>query len=100
MLKLTVLYDRPGDVAAFESHYFGTHLPLARNVPGIERVEVTVFSPGPDGAPPRHHLMAELYFPDAETMRSALGSAEGTELGADVAHFADVGSTHLLGEVR
>lgn len=100
MLKLTVLYDRPDDVAAFESHYLGTHVPLARAVPGIERVEVTLFSPAPDGAPPRHHLMAELYFPDAATMRSALGSAEGKALGADVAHFADVGSTHLFGEVR
>lgn len=100
MIKLTVLYDHPSDVEAFDAHYLGTHVPLARRVPGLERLEVTLFGPGPDGSAPRYHLMAELCFADAEALSAGLGSPEGKELGADVANFAaDVSSTHLIGSV-
>jgi uncharacterized protein (TIGR02118 family) len=99
MIKLTVLYDRPADVEGFDSHYMGTHVPLAKKVPGLDRIEVTRFDPGPDGAPPRYHLMAELYFADAAAMRSALGSPEGRELGADVVNLGGTPSTHLVGSV-
>lgn len=99
MFKLTVLYDTPQDVERFNSHYLGTHVPLARKVPGLARMEVTLFSAGPDGSAPRHHLMAELYFPDGETMAAALATPEGKALGADVQNFADTASTRLLGTV-
>jgi uncharacterized protein (TIGR02118 family) len=99
VIKLTVLYDVPADVAAFDAHYFGTHVPLAEKVPGVDRIEVTRFGPRPDGSPSPYHLMAELYFADAEAMQAGLGSPEGKALGADVANFADTPSTHLVGTV-
>lgn len=99
MIKLTVLYDRPADVEAFDAHYLGTHVPLAEKVPGVERIEVTTFDPGPDGSEPRFYLMAELYFADAAAMRAALGSPEGKELGADVANLGGTPSTSLIGSV-
>jgi uncharacterized protein (TIGR02118 family) len=74
MIKLTVLYDTPADVEAFDAHYLGTHVPLAQAVPGIEKVEVTRFLPGPDGSAPRFHIMAELYFADADAMGTALAT--------------------------
>lgn len=98
MLKLTVLYDTPADVEAFDAHYFGTHVPLARKVPGLDRIEVTRFSASPGAEAPRYHLMAELYFADADAMQSALASPQGKELGADAAHL-DTPSTHLIGSV-
>jgi uncharacterized protein (TIGR02118 family) len=100
MIKLTVLYETPADVAAFDAHYLGTHVPLAREVPGIQRVEVTRFGPGPDGSAPRYHLMAELYFADAQAMQAGLGSDEGRELGADVANLGGTPATHLVGNVE
>jgi uncharacterized protein (TIGR02118 family) len=99
MIKLTVLYDVPADIEAFDAHYFGTHVPLAHKVSGMERIEVTRFGPGPDGSPAPYHLMAELYFADAGAMQAALGSPEGKALGADVANFADTRATHLVGTV-
>ena len=87
MIKLTVIYDRPADVEAFEDYYLSTHVPLARKVPGILDVEVTRFQPGPDGTLPKYHLMAELTFEDPAALQAGLGSAEGKALGADVANF-------------
>lgn len=99
MIKLTVLYDAPTDVEAFDAHYLGTHVPLAQAVPGIEKVEVTRFLPGPDGSAPRFHIMAELYFADADAMGAALATPEGKELGADVANLGGTPATHLVGTV-
>lgn len=99
MIKLTVLYDAPTDVEAFDAHYLGTHVPLAQAVPGIEKVEVTRFLPGPDGSAPRFHIMAELYFADADAMGAALATPEGEELGADVANLGGTPATHLVGTV-
>lgn len=99
MIKLTVLYDTPADVEAFDAHYLGTHVPLANAVPGIEKVEVTRFLPGPDGSAPRFHIMAELYFADADAMAAALATPEGKELGADVANLGGTPATHLVGTV-
>jgi len=87
MIKLTVLYDRPEDVEAFEAYYMANHVPLARKVPGIQDVEVTLFQPGPDGTLPKYHLMAELSFADPAALQAGLGSDEGKALGADVANF-------------
>ncbi|MCW0215803.1 MAG: EthD family reductase [Pseudonocardia sp.] len=98
MIKLVVLYDHPADVEAFDAHYLGTHVPLCHKVPGIERVEVTRFGPGPGGAP-KFHLLAELYFRDAETMAAGLGSPEGKDLGADVANLGGTTATTLVGTV-
>jgi uncharacterized protein (TIGR02118 family) len=99
MIKLTVLYDIPADIEAFNAHYLGTHVPLARKVPGLAHLEVTMFGPGPDGSPPKYHLMAELSFADATAMQTGLGSPEGKALGADVANFADTAAIHLIGTV-
>lgn len=100
MIKLTVLYGTPADVAAFDAHYLGTHVPLARKVPGIQRVEVTRFNPGPDGSPPRYHLLAELYFADAAALQAGLGSDEGKALGADVANLGGTKAISLIGNVE
>ena len=100
MIKLTVLYDRPSDVEAFEGYYLGTHVPLARKVPGLKEIEVTLFQPGPDGTLPRYHLMTELTFADAGAMQAGLASDEGKALGADVANFPGATSAiHLVGTV-
>jgi uncharacterized protein (TIGR02118 family) len=100
VIKLTVLYDRPSDVEAFEAYYMANHVPLARKVPGLNGIEVTLFQPGADGSLPKYHLMAELTFDDAAAMQAALGSEEGKALGADVANFpGTTSSTHLVGVV-
>ena len=90
MITLTVLYGTPDDAGKFDDHYFGTHIPLANAVPGLDTAQVTKFLPGPDGSAPAYYLMAQLAFADAETMGAALSSEEGQALTADVANLGVV----------
>ena len=48
MAKLLVLYRKPSDEARFLAYYAGTHIPLAKTLPGLVRVEA---SRGPVGSP-------------------------------------------------
>ncbi|MGO8227208.1 EthD family reductase, partial [Rhizobium ruizarguesonis] len=41
MAGLVAIYKKPADVEAFEKRYFGTHIPLAKTMPGIRRYEVS-----------------------------------------------------------
>ena len=41
MIKLVALFKRPEDIEAFDAHYNEVHAPLMRQVPGLERMEVT-----------------------------------------------------------
>ena len=35
MHRMTILYERPDDLAAFRRYYEDTHVPLARHMPGL-----------------------------------------------------------------
>lgn len=96
MITLTVLYATPDDVEKFDTYYFGTHVRLARAVPGRDDVRVTRFLPGSDGSAPEYHLMAQLSFAGADAMGAALASEPGQALAADVANLG-VTPTMLTG---
>ena len=38
---MIVVYRTPADPAAFEKHYFETHVPLAKQLPGLRSYEVS-----------------------------------------------------------
>lgn len=100
MAKLIVLYRTPADAAAFERHYFDTHIPIAKKIPGLLRYEVNatpVASPG--GAAP-YHLVATLAFESMAALRHGLGSAEGRAAAADVANFAQAGVEMLMFDTK
>ena len=48
-VKLVVLYTQPDDPSAFDRHYFETHLPLVRQIPGLLRAETGRFVGSLDG---------------------------------------------------
>ena len=99
MITLTVLYGTPDDVAKFDEYYFETHIPLARAVPGLEDAKVTRFLPGPDGSAPEFHLMAQLFFADADAMGAAMSTEEGQALAADAANLG-ITPTMLVGSTE
>jgi uncharacterized protein (TIGR02118 family) len=77
------IYKRPADVEAFEKHYFETHIPLAKKLPGLRKYEV---SQGPItvlAGPTDVYLIGALYFDDLETMKKAFASPEGRVCAAD-----------------
>lgn len=87
MARLVVMYKTPQDAAAFEKHYFGTHIPIAKKMPGLRKYEV---SQGPIVTPAGRsdfHLVATLHFDNMAAIQKAVASAEGQAAAADVQTF-------------
>jgi len=77
------MYKIPKDVAAFDGHYFGTHVPLAQMLPGLRKY---VIRQGPKAMPlgaSDYHLVATSYFDDVAAVDRALASPEGQAEAAD-----------------
>lgn len=88
MVKLIAMYERPEDEAAFFEHYDTVHAPLARKVPGLEKLVVNRVYADAFGREPRYVLIAEMHFPNRETFDAAMKSPENRALGADLMGFA------------
>jgi uncharacterized protein (TIGR02118 family) len=86
-VKLLALYKTPEDEAAFLSHYENVHAPLARAVPGLERLVVNRVTGSPMGDP-ELFLIAEMHFPDRATFDAAMRSEENRATGKDLMTFA------------
>jgi uncharacterized protein (TIGR02118 family) len=95
MVRLLVLYNPPEDAVAFDKYYNESHLPLAKQLPGL--VRYTVSRNLSKGAP--YYLVAELDWADMASAQAALRSSIGAECTADVAKFATTGASTLLFEV-
>ncbi|MBI3286831.1 MAG: EthD family reductase [Chloroflexi bacterium] len=87
MVKLVALYRRPEDPQSFDRHYFESHMPLVRKIPGLVRVEVSRVSGAPRGEP-EYYLMTEMYFADAGALERAMVSPENVEAGKNLMSFA------------
>ena len=99
MIKLVALFKRPEDVEAFDAHYDDTHAPLMRQVPGLERLEVTRNLQAFRGEP-EYYLIAEMYFKDKESFDAAMASEENRTAGKDLMSFARNYVTMLYGETE
>ena len=95
-----VMYKTPKDPAAFDKHYFGTHIPIAKKIPGLGRYEISkgpVMTPaGPSG----FHLIATLHFDNMAALQNAFASAEGQAAAADVQTFTTDPPNMLLFDSR
>ena len=100
MFKVTVLYGHPTNPADFERYYADTHLPIAARMRGQERLELTRFTPAPDGSRPAFYRMAEFVFASQEQMAKTMDSPEAKAAVADLANFATGGVTLLIGIVE
>jgi uncharacterized protein (TIGR02118 family) len=99
MVKLIVAYGVPEDPAAFDQHYADTHIPLAEKIPNVERFEAAKVLGTADGSPAPYHLIAELWFDNAEVLQASLGSPEGQAAAADVGTFASGGATLMIAQI-
>ena len=96
MATLLVLYKHPADAAAFDRHYFSTHVPLAKKIPGLRRYEVSAGAvTTPQGDAP-YRLVAMLSFDSLGAIQQALGSPEGQATAGDLANFAQAGVERLM----
>ena len=95
-VKLVVLYTHPDDPGVFDQHYFGTHMPLVGQLPGLERAETGQFVAALDGGEQTFYRVAELYFADQEALSAAFGSAPGQATAADYQQIAPPGSRMFI----
>ena len=92
MARLIASYKTPADAAAFDSYYFGKHVPLAKTLPGLRKYEVNAGPVMGMGGPAPVYLVATLHFDTMEALAAAMNSAEGKATAADLANFAGAGA--------
>jgi uncharacterized protein (TIGR02118 family) len=88
---LTVTYPKPDDPAAFKRYYEGTHIPLARTLPGLKALRFGYPDALTPGETPFCIFQAEFDSPSA--MAQALKSEIGTKVAADVPNYSPKGAT-------
>jgi uncharacterized protein (TIGR02118 family) len=83
MAQMIVIYKTPKNPAAFDRHYFEVHVPLARQLPGLRKLET---NRGPIislyGASDVH-LVATLHFDSLSDINAAFMSECGRACAAD-----------------
>ena len=95
MHRITIEYAGPADRAAFDARYREGHVPLVLALPGLSRFTLTHPRSLGGEAP---YLVAELWFDDAEAMKTAMRSPEMAATSAD-AESLGVPMTMFTGEV-
>ena len=88
MFKFVTIYRRVDDEDALENFFSSTHLPLAEQLPGLLKSEVSRIV-GKPGGESRFHLMYELYFQSQDVFYKALGSDAGRELMSELKRWND-----------
>ena len=83
MAQMILIYTTPKNAAAFDRHYFEVHLPLARQLPGLRKLET---NRGPVislyGASEAHSV-ATLQFDSLSDLNAAFMSECGRACAAD-----------------
>lgn len=83
MARMLVIYKTPKDPAAFDQHYFGVHVPMAKQLPGLKRYEV---SKGPIVAMASAtdaYLVGTLHFDSLAAIKEAFATECGRACAAD-----------------
>jgi uncharacterized protein (TIGR02118 family) len=100
MAELVVLYKTPKDKAAFVKHYFETHVPIAKKIPGLRKYAVSQGPVATPAGPSPYHVVAILTFDDVASIQSAFASAEGKAAAKDVQILATGGADMLMFDTR
>jgi uncharacterized protein (TIGR02118 family) len=91
---LTTTYPMPKDASHFRSYYEGTHVPLAKQLPG------SFAYPAPLGAGAAPFCIFQAYFADEAAVKAALQSGIGQKVAADVPNYSPDGATLFHFAVR
>lgn len=81
--RFVALYEKPADPDAFLQYYRAVHIPLAQQLPGLRRYEVSREITAVRGDP--YFFVAELEWDSMEDLRAAFASEAGRATAADAA---------------
>lgn len=79
--RMIVMYRPPADADAFDRHYRETHIPLAKQLPGLRSYAVARGPVAIAGGP--FHLVGTLEFDDLGAIQAAFASEIGKACAAD-----------------
>lgn len=79
MFQFTTIYYRVDDEEKLETFFSHTHLPLAEQLPGLVKSEVSRIT-GQPGGESRFHMAYSLYFATEESFRLSMVSEVGLKL--------------------
>jgi uncharacterized protein (TIGR02118 family) len=96
MARLVVMYGTPKDAGAFDTYYFATHVPIAKQIPGLRKYEISRGAIATPAGASKFHLIATLHFDDMQAIQNAFASPQGQAAAADVAKFATGGVDMLF----
>ena len=89
---LTVIYPRPDDEAHFKKYYKETHIPLAKQLPGLKSSAYAYPAAiGPADKVP--FCIFQAWFESPDAMGQAMQSDIGKKVGADVPNYSPKGAT-------
>lgn len=88
MFKFVTIYRQVDDPDALETFFSRTHLPLAEQLPGLIKSEVSRIMGKPAGQS-RFHLAYELYFESRTAFEDALKSKPGGRLMYNITPWAE-----------
>lgn len=95
--KLIAMYKRPDDEDAFKARYFPDHLDLVKQLPGLQRIEVSRGL----GRDAPYWMMTQMTFADRDALMAAVGSPEAKATMDDVQEFAgDIVTVMLSDELE
>ena len=100
MARMIVMYRKPADPAAFDAYYFGTHVPIAKTIPGLRSYEVNDGGVGTPAGPSDFHLIAILTFDGMADIAAGMASPEGQAAAADLPNFAQAGAELMFFDTR
>jgi len=101
MARMITIFAKPNDVAAFDKHYFETHVPLAKKLPGLRKYEVSSGPIATRSGASDFHLVSTLHFDSLAAMKQAFASPIGQACAADRRALApDADALMLLFEDR
>ena len=83
MARMLVVYRTPADPAAFDKHYFDVHVPLAKDLPGLKRYEVSKGSIVALAGAADTYLIGTLHFDSLAAIKEAFASECGRACAAD-----------------
>ncbi len=93
MYKVLVLYQTPDDPQHFKDYYLGTHLPLAKQLPGLEACRYTYDVRSPMGGDAPFFCIWEGQFADEAAFGAAMQSEAGAKVAGDAENYATGGYT-------
>jgi uncharacterized protein (TIGR02118 family) len=91
MFKLVALWSapKPEDCAAFEAAYRDTHVPLARALKSLSRVDTILIGEGLEGSAAPYHRVAVMVWPDRDAFARDEQTPEWTALRADAGRMLE-----------